>query len=163
MVGSGRRWLWGAAWVVCTGVAVVAPMLVRVAWEGRAELALADEAAAAGRVDLEIVHLGRAARWRAPLGGSDELAIGRLLAIGAAHEGDLERSSTALAAYRELRAALWATRGIAVADPAALGLANRRIAGLMAAQEREFGTDLSGAGRQEAHHLALLEAGPGDR
>jgi hypothetical protein len=148
---------------VITVVAVVTPMLVRIAWEGRAELVAADEAAAAGRVDLEIVHLGRAVRWRVPIGGSDEAAIGRLLAIGAANQGDEASVSTALAAYRELRSALWATRAGDVADAQALGLANRRIAGLMAAQEREFGSDLSGVGRQEAYHLALLEAGPGDR
>ncbi len=153
-----RGWLWGAAWTVATTIGVVTPLLARVAWEGRAELIAADAAAAAGRVDLEIVHLGRAVRWRVPIGGSDEAAIGRLLAIGMGSEGAM-----ALLACRELRSALWATRTWAVADDEALALANRRIAALMAAQELAFGTDLSGVGAQEAYHLALLEAGPGDR
>lgn len=149
--------------MVAAAVGVAGLLGLRVAWEGRAELMAADQAAAAGRVDLEIVHLGRAARWRVPIAGSDEAAIERLLAIGAASEGEAATVSTALVAYREARSALWATRIGSAADGAALGLANRRIAALMAAQERAFGTDLSGRGAQEAYHLALLAAGPGDR
>ncbi len=151
------RWLVGAAWAVALAIGVAGPLLLRAAWEGRAELLAADEAAAAGRVDLEIVHLGRAARWRVPIAGHDEAAIARLLAIGAATEGREASWQTALAAYREARAALLVTRVGAVGDGEALGLANRRIAALMAAQEAAFGTDLSGRGAAEAYHLALLE------
>lgn len=158
----GRRWLAGAAWAGVALVVAIGPLLVRVAWEGRAELIAADEAAAAGRVDLEIVHLGRAARWRAPFAASDDAAIGRLLALGAAHEGDEATLTTALAAYRELRGALWATR-VRAPEGEALALTNGRIAALMAAQERAFATDLSRRGAQEAYHLALLAAGPEDR
>ena len=93
----GRRWLAGAAWAGVALVVAIGPLLVRVAWEGRAELIAADEAAAAGRVDLEIVHLGRAARWRAPFAASDDAAIGRLLALGAVYEADEATLTTALA------------------------------------------------------------------
>lgn len=141
------------------GLAVAAPLLVRAAWEGRAELRAADEAAANGRVDLEVVHLGRAARWRVPIAGHDEAALARLMAIGAAAEADPagHGPQTALAAYREVRSALLATRGLAVADAGTYAAANRRIAGLMAGQEALFETDLSGTGAAEEHHMQLLE------
>lgn len=147
----------GGAWATLVGLAVIAPLLVRAAWEGHAELVRADEAAAAGRVDLEVVHLGRAARWRVPLADHDELALARLMAIGAATEVDAETSGTALLAYREVRSALLATRALGLADAAMYAAANARIAALMAAQEVMFATDLSGVGAAEEHHTELLE------
>jgi hypothetical protein len=141
------------------GLGVAGPLLARAAWEGRAELRRADEAAASGRVDLEVVHLGRAARWRAPLAGHDERALARLMAIGEAAEADTagRGPTTALLAYREVRSALLATRAWGLADPATYAAANRKIAGLMATQEQLFETDLSRVGAAERHHLELLE------
>lgn len=141
------------------GAGVAGPLLARAAWEGQAELVRADAAAAAGRVDLEVVHLGRAARWRTPLVSHDETAVARLMAIAAAAEEDVEGrgSQVALSAYREVRSALLATRAWGLAEPATYAAANRRIAAMMAAQERLFETDLSGVGAAEEHHMQLLE------
>lgn len=154
-------WQVRAASAVVVVLGVAAPLLMRAAWEGRAELREADAAAGRGRVDLEIVHLGRAARWRVPLASHDEAALARLLAIAdtASALGDAG-SQTALMAWREARAALLATRSWGPADAATLAAVNREIAATMAAQERMFGTDLSGRAEAEAFHLALLAAAP---
>jgi len=141
-------------------VALVGPLVVRALVEGRAELELAGDARAAGRNDAAIEHYGRALRWRVPLASHDEQAIAQLRAMADAAEGagDVQE---ALAALRELRRGLIGTRAWAVPHPDELALANARIAELMAAQEREFGTDIGGEGDPYAWHLARLEALPG--
>lgn len=160
--GAVRRWGTAArraALAVLVVLGVIAPLLMRAAWEGRAELRTADAWAHEGRADLEVVHLGRAARWRTPFAGHDEEALARLMAIGAAAEEDVEGrgSQTALLAYREVRSALLATRAWGLADEGTYAAANQRIAAMMAAQERLFETDLSGRGAAEEHHMELLE------
>jgi hypothetical protein len=151
-----RGWLIRAAGAGIVVLGVAAPLLGRVAWEGQAELREADAAGERGRVDLEIVHLGRAARWRSPVSGHDEAALDRLMSIAweARERGD---SQTALLAHREVRGALLATRGWSSLDEGLYHAVNGEIAAAMAAQERVFGTDLSGSGEAEAYHLALLE------
>lgn len=137
---------------------VLGPLLGRAAWEGRGALDQAGLAAAEGRVDREIMHLGRAARWRVPFASHDEAALARLLAIATeAERGGEAGSQTALTAYREARGALLASMAWGVADPELLAAANQGIARLMAAQEQMFGTDLSGTGTAEAYHLTLLQ------
>lgn len=140
----------------------VAPLCARVAFEGRAELSAADRAREDGDLDLEIQHLGRAARWRAPILGHDEQARERLMAIGddALAEGD-DGERTALAAFRELRGALLATRTFGVVDPGALEQADAHIADLMAAQEIRFGRDPIEEPDARAWHLERLSAPPG--
>jgi hypothetical protein len=139
-----------------------APVLVRVAWEGRAELQRADAAEADGDTEAEIEHLGRAARWRMPILGHDETAIDRLLVIGtnAESEGDDGRQ-TALVAYREVRRALLATRTWGVPQREVFDDVNQRIATLMAEQEADFGTDVGGTGDPYTYHLKLLQEVPG--
>lgn len=162
--GSGPRAArWTALWAALVVLGVLGPLLGRAAWEGQGALVQADLAAAEGRVDREIMQLGRAARWRVPIAGHDEQALARLLAIAAeAEQAGEGGTQTAITAYREARGALLASRAWGVADPSALDLANRGIARLMAAQEQVFGTDLSGTGRAEAYHLELLQrAGEG--
>ncbi|MEE9384838.1 MAG: hypothetical protein V3V08_15655 [Nannocystaceae bacterium] len=142
--------------------AVLAPVMGRVVWEGRAELTQAKEMEVYGTFDDYVLHLGRAARWRMPVFDHDEQALERLMSLGAEHEMlGPEGTDNALIAYREARRALLATRAWAVADPDTLRRANQRIAGLMAAQERGFEMDLSGTGQQEAYHLELLATSPG--
>jgi hypothetical protein len=156
--GGARGWARRAGFAALVGLGVAGPLVLRAAWEGRAELVHADAAGLAGRVDLEVVHLGRAARWRAPLARHDDEALTRLMAIGARAEGEGGAGSqTALLAYREARAAILATRAWGVADARLLYAANRRIAALMADQEKTFGTDLSQVGAAVAYHWALLE------
>jgi len=152
-------------WAAVVVLGVLGPLLGRAAWEGRGALDEARRAADEGRVDREIMQLGRAARWRVPIASHDEAALARLMAIAADAEREGEASSqTALTAYREARGALLASRAWGVADRSLLDAANRGIARLMAAQEQMFGTDLSGVGDPEGFHLALLrragEEGP---
>lgn len=114
---------------------VLAPLLVRVAVDGRAELGRADAAAQAGDADAEIRHLGRAARFRLPLAQHDERALDRLaeLARSADEAGEI---TTALAAWRELRSALIGTRAIDISEPERLAEANAAIVELMVAEAR---------------------------
>ena len=148
VAGRGLGWL----------LAFAAPVVARAWLDARAELERADEAAAAGDVEAEIEHLGRALRWRLPLSSHDEVVLDRLFAIGdaAVETGD---GTTALAAYREARGGLLATRVFTVPHAEARAELDVRIARLMAAEERRFATE-HGADR-EAHHLALLQATPG--
>ncbi|HET6582677.1 MAG TPA: hypothetical protein VFG69_04505 [Nannocystaceae bacterium] len=146
----------GLGWLL----AFAAPLVVRAMIDARAELQLADEASAAGDGDAEIEHLGRALRWRVPFATHDEVALDRLFAIGEAAEKAGDELS-ALAAYREARGALLATRVLDVPHADARTELEARIAGVMAAQELRYGTDTSHGGDLEAHHLALLQATPG--
>jgi hypothetical protein len=161
-VTSGRaRWRRPAI-VVGALVLVLAPIAARVTLEGRAELAAADEASARGDLDAEIEHLGRALRWRMPGFAHDEEALERLWALGGAQEArGAEGRDTALAAYRELREGLLATRAFGIPHRERWEAANDRIAALMAEQERAHGTDISGLGDPEGFHRALLAKEPG--
>lgn len=157
-----RSWLRRLAWVAVVVVAFGAPLSIRVAWEGRAELEQAQRAKAAGDIDLQIEHLGRAARWRIPLFGHDEEALQNLVDIGTESEVQGEDGSQrALAAYREARRAILATRTWGVPDPETFDHVNERIARLMADQEERFGTDVSLSGDPYAYHLGLLQEVPG--
>jgi hypothetical protein len=149
-------------WVLGVGLALLAPMCGRVAWEGRAELSRAEAARELEDLELEIEHLGRAARWRAPVLGHDEQAIARLVEIGEEREATGEDgTSDALVAYREARGSLLATRSWGVPQPELFDDLNHRIARLMAEQERRFGTDVGGEGDPEAYHYGLLGEVPG--
>jgi hypothetical protein len=142
--------------------AVLGPITARVVVEGRAELAAADEARAQEDLDAEIEHLGRALRWRMLGSGHDEAALERLWALGQAYEArGAEGRDAALAAYRELREGLLATRAWGIPHRERWEAANDRIAALMAAQERDDGTDSSSTGDPEGFHHALLSRAPG--
>ena len=114
---------------------VLAPLLVRTAVDGRAELARADEAGEAGDRDAEIRHLGRAARFRLPLAQHDDQAINQLhaLAVDAQSAGEI---TTSLTAWRELRSALIGTRTLDVPEPELLAEANAEIVELMVEEAR---------------------------
>lgn len=158
-----RRAGWRRPLLVLAGIAaVLVPIAARVVVEGRAELAAADEARAREDLDAELEHLGRALRWRMPGSGHDEAALERLWALGEAQEArGAEGRDAALAAYRELREGLLATRAWGIPHRERWEAANERIAVLMAAQERDNGTDVSGTGDPEGFHRALLSKTPG--
>lgn len=107
------------------------PLVGRVACEARSELAQAEDARAAGDEDGEIMHLGRALRWRLPGASQDDIAVARLLALGeaASERGD---GGAALAAYREVRSALLGSRALDVPHADVLADVDTRIAALMA-------------------------------
>lgn len=157
-----RAWWRRPAIVLGAAAAVLVPIAARVVVEGRAELVAADEARAQGDLDGELEHLGRALRWRMPGSGHDEEALERLWTLAQAHEArGAEGRVAALAGYRELREGLLATRAWGIPHRDRWEAANARIAALMAATEREIGTDISGTGDPEAHHRALLSREPG--
>ncbi|HWE30560.1 MAG TPA: hypothetical protein VHB97_21280 [Polyangia bacterium] len=103
---------------------------VRVVWSSRGEW----RAAAAASGDDELAHLGRAARLYAPGNPYSRRAVDKLAAIGRADP------TRALAAWRELRSALLATRSFYTPRRALLDEANAHIAELMADAEIAAGS-----------------------
>jgi hypothetical protein len=171
-----RGWLFAPAVIV----ACLLPPVIRIYLEGKAELEAAQRAANEHQVEDQIVHLGRAARWYLPIPSHDDEALLLLIEIGEqsaprlegngvavaeenAENADGDGLEVALRAYREARGAILATRTWEVAHPQTLADLDRRIAQLMAEQERRLGTDLSGIGDPYHHHLALLESVPAQR
>ncbi|MCB9716697.1 MAG: hypothetical protein H6712_22760 [Myxococcales bacterium] len=127
-----------------------------------AQLRAADEAWAAGALDAEIEHLGRALRWRAPLVDHDERALARLWAIGEAEQarGEAGRDG-ALAAFREIRRALLATRSWGdIPQRERWEAANERIAALMAEQSEAMGLPAAADPRAELHEQLARVPGP---
>lgn len=139
----------------------VAPIVGRVAMEARAELSLADEAARAGDLDGEVIHLGRAARWRLSGLPYHQRAIDKLMALAAAHEAaEEDETSRALACLREVRRALISTRHVTIPSPELLDEVNGRIATLMARQEYQLGMNTGTEAEVRAWHIERLESGP---
>lgn len=96
-----------AKWLVLAGVLVWVVVLgVRVAVEGRRELALAQEAKAKGEVEASQRHYLLAARWYLPVVGVQEEAVSALLALGeeALASGDAKRATLA---FDDARGALY--------------------------------------------------------
>ena len=131
-------------------IALVAMLLAivaaRVVWSSRGEW----RAASAATGDDELAHLGRAARLYAPGNPYSRRAVDKLAAIGRADP------ARALAAWRELRSALLATRSFYTPHRALLGEANARIAELMADAELAAGTQHA-RDQARAWHAARLQ------
>lgn len=128
------------AMVVIAVVAIGGPLWVRAVWDGTMALAAADEAERQGQTDRAIYDLGRALRWRAPLSSHDDEALARLLTIGeSAQAQGAEGRDTALAAYREVRRGLLATRAFGIPHRSRWEHANEQIAALMAEQRTGMG------------------------
>jgi hypothetical protein len=133
--GGGGRRSRIAVTLLAVIVAILGPLAVRAAIEGRAELRAADEA---GTTEQAIVHLGRAARWRLPIATHDDRARERLEQIADAAEraGD---DALALEAWREIRSALLGTRTWTVVDTEQLERANAGIVRSMQASAEASG------------------------
>lgn len=109
---------------------------------------------------MAIGRLGRALRWYTPVTTTDREAIAELWRLGAEAEerGD---AATALAAFRQIRRGILATRWLLVPNEDRLEAANARIASLMADQGA-----LDARGRpadrpaRVAEHEALLSRSP---
>jgi len=114
----------------------VGSLVVRVACEGGAELDAAAAAQRTGDLDDEIIHLGRALRWRLPGASTDEIAIARLLEIGSAVQ-DAD-PALALVAYREIRSALLGSRSLDVPHADVLQDVDDRIATLMSTGDADL-------------------------
>lgn len=141
--GRWRAW----AWALVGLALVVAPLVARVIVDGRAELRRADEAAAAGDVDGELRHLGRAGRWSLPLARHDDRACSRIevLAQSATEAAGPAHSPEALAAWRELRRVTLGTRSVLGHDRDRLARANRGIVEQMAREAEEAGREFDPA------------------
>lgn len=113
-----RRVLVGLA----LSIAVVGALAARVIVSGRAALAAGDAAAASEDIDLAIEHWESAARWYLPLAGHVDEAYARLVALTGS---DRRR---ALAAWRAVRSAALATRGLWTPHAEDLATANAAIA-----------------------------------
>ena len=120
----------GVIRVVALFSILCAIVAVRVVWSSRGEWRAATTSAG----DDELVHLGRCARLYAPGNPYSRRAVDKLAAIG---RDDPPR---ALAAWRELRSAILATRSFYTPHRALLDEANARIADLMADAELAAGT-----------------------
>jgi hypothetical protein len=130
----------------CALVAVLlAIVAARVVWSSRGEW----KAATAATGDEEIAHLGRAARLYAPGNPYARRALDRLATIGR------EDPTRALAAWREARSAILATRSFYTPHRALLDEANGQIAERMAQAEVAAGTQHT-VERARAWHAARL-------
>jgi hypothetical protein len=139
----------------------VTPVVGRVAMEGRAELDRAREAESLGDEDAQIIHLGRAARWRLPGIGVQGAAIDELLVLAGTYEAAAdEQTPKALACLREVRRSLLSTRHVRVPAPETLEEVNGRIATLMARQEYQLGMSTGTEEESRRWHLARLRALP---
>lgn len=139
--------------VAAATILIAVPVGIRAWVDGRAALQLA---LTTEDVDLRIERLGHAARWRLPLASHDEEALDALVELGEHSSGP-----ASLAAFREARGALLATRAWGLSDPRRFEMLNERIASAMAAREEVDGTDVGGLGDPYAYHLQLLSVEPG--
>ncbi len=139
--------------VTAATVLIAVPVAIRAWVDGRAAL---QEALSTDDVDLRIERLGHAARWRMPLASHDEEALDALLELG-----EVSEPTASIAAYREARRALLATRAWGLSDPQRFEVLNERIASAMAAREELEGTDVGGQGDPYHYHLQLLAVEPG--
>ncbi|HWB77883.1 MAG TPA: hypothetical protein VG755_23105, partial [Nannocystaceae bacterium] len=146
--------------VVAIAATLLVPIVVQVAVQAHSEIVAADDAAAADDENAEVIHLGRALRWRLPLSSHDEHAIDRLLAIGERAEADPAdvAHARALAAYREIRSALLGSRALDVPHADVLADVDARIARLMAAQSHVLGVVAQDEARQHERLRATSEA-----
>lgn len=139
--------------IAAATVLIAVPVGIRAWVDGRAAL---QEALSTEDLDLRIERLGHAARWRLPLASHDEEALDMLVELGEHSEAPVS-----VAAFREARRALLATRAWGLADPERFEMLNDRIASAMAAREDLDGTDVGGLGDPYAYHLQLLAREPG--
>jgi hypothetical protein len=110
---------------------LLAVVAARVVWSSRAEW----RAAMASTGEERIQHLGRAARLYAPGNPYARRALAELEQTGLVQTGTGAHSPLALAAWREIRSAILATRSFYTPHRELLDEANAQIAELMAQAE----------------------------
>ena len=129
-------------------IACLAIVTVRVVWSSRGEWREAQSSTG----DERIAHLGRAARLYAPGNPYAQRALAALMDEGRAGGGD------ALAAFREARSAILATRSFYTHDRPLLDEANQHVAQLMARAEPESRGPLAERQAWHARRLAADDA-----
>jgi hypothetical protein len=148
---SAPSWRRRALEIAALILATLAIAAARVVWSARAEY----RAAAGASGDDEIAHLGRAARLYAPGNPYSRRALDKLAGIGRSEPLDSVR---ALAAWREVRSAILATRSFYTPRRALLDEADAHIAALMA--DAEHPADAAARARAERWHLGRLADHP---
>ena len=143
-----RRRAIEAAILITATLAIAA---TRVVWSSRTEYRAAMRASG----DDEIAHLGRAARLYAPGNPYSRRALDKLAGIGRSEPLDSVR---ALAAWREARSAILATRSFYTPRRALLDEADAHIAALMA--DAEHPADAEARAKAERWHLLRLADHP---
>lgn len=131
--------------------ATLAIAAARVVWSSRGEL----HAALGATGDDEIAHLGRAARLYAPGNPYSAHALDKLAAIG---RSEPVYGVRALAAWREARSAILATRSFYTPRRALLEEADGHIAAAMA--DAEHPADEAARAKAERWHAARLADHP---
>lgn len=146
--------------VVGIVVAILGAAALRVVWQGRSALAEGDAARARGDVAAAIDHWRAAARHYLPVAPHVDAAYDRLATTARAAEtaGD---PATALAAWRGIRSASRATRGLTTPGSELAAEADRRIAALMAADPDGSPAAGDTPAAREAWHAARLAVVPG--
>ncbi len=131
-------------------------MVSRAWWEADHELLLGRASIGAKRRGHAVVHFGRALRWYVPGLPANRLAAEHLMELGMDAEAKGDRAA-ALAAYRELRRGVNATRHLWTPFEDLKARADQRIAYLMAGQGERLhdGTPAPFEARR-AEHLELL-------
>ncbi len=136
-------------------IAVVGALAARVIVSGRSALAAGDAAAAAGDLDLAIERWETAARWYLPLAGHVDDAYTRLLDI----TGKDRRH--AVAAWRAVRSAALATRGLWTPHSDDLATANAAIAEIASRDPEGAFAGGADAAARKAFHIEQLARDPG--
>ncbi len=131
-------------------IAVLGALASRVIVSGRAALSAGDVAAAAGDLDLAIERWETAARWYLPVAGHVDDAYARLLELA----GKDHRH--ALAAWRAVRSAALATRGLWTPHARDLATANAAIAELASRDPEGALAGGADAAARKAFHTARL-------
>jgi hypothetical protein len=136
-------------------IAVVGALAARVIVSGRAALAAGDAAAASGNLDLAIERWETAARWYLPLAGHVDDAYARLLELA----GKDHRH--ALAAWRAVRSAALATRGLWTPHSDDLATANAAIAEIASRDPEGAIAGGPDAAARKTFHTERLARDPG--
>jgi len=134
----------------------------RVFFESNQELSAAQSAEATGALESALEHYQYAARWYTPGASAPQEALDALERLGTQARSD-GRPELALKAFRRLRGALLATRGVLGVETQRLKNTNREIAELMADEQiQRADGSLRDRSRTQLvdDHLALLTIDP---
>ncbi len=150
--GYGRR----IAATFCIGIVVLGMFSVKVAYQSYKEFARGEAALKRQKIAEALSHYERAIKWYTPLSPSVSRAVARLwdIAVKAEQGGEL---GLALAAYRTLRASLYAIRSIYLPSSAWIPKCEARIARLMAMGDEAAREGTATRSQAVARYTAMLQ------
>lgn len=128
-------------WILAlSGAIVLAATGIRVQWEAGSQLSEGKDAMSRGDLALAQNRFLQAARWYLPLSGTSGEALDELLALGETHF-EAGRFPEAVAAFDDVRGAIFATRSWFHVDQERLELGNEGYARSLAAWKGQGVTD----------------------